>query len=145
MIICNCLSGREPSGAARRGSGLLTGVLRCRRCARMLRVCYKGPDGEVVRCACSKAHLDNKEARCVAFSGAIVDGAVAMQLLRVVRPAAMEAAIMATQQTGASTFGTRDPRPELPSNLTWLQPLQESLRAVTALVVLCEKVIHTHY
>jgi DNA invertase Pin-like site-specific DNA recombinase len=98
MIIGNRLSGCEPSGAARRGSGLLTGVLRCRRCARMLRVYYKGPDGEVVRYACPKAYLDNKEARCVAFSGATVDVAVAMQLLRVVQPAAIEAAIMATQQ-----------------------------------------------
>jgi hypothetical protein len=64
----------------------------------MLRVFYKGPDGEVVRYACPKAHLDNKEARCIAFSGATVDGAVAKQLLRVVQPAAIEAAIMATQK-----------------------------------------------
>jgi len=98
IIIGNRLSGCEPSGAARRGNGLLTGVLRCRRCARMLRVYYKGPDGKVVRYACPKADLDNKEARCVAFSGATVDTAVAMQLLRVVQPAAIEAAIMATQQ-----------------------------------------------
>jgi DNA invertase Pin-like site-specific DNA recombinase len=98
MIIGNRLSDCEPSGAARRGNGLLTGVLRCRRCARMLRVYYKGSTGEVVRYACPKANLDNKEARCIAFSGATVDGAVAMQLLRMVQPAAVEAAIMATQQ-----------------------------------------------
>jgi DNA invertase Pin-like site-specific DNA recombinase len=96
MIISNrdC----EPSGAARRGSGLLTGLLRCRRCARMLRVFYKGADGEVVRYACPRAYLDNKEARCAAFSGANVDAAVARQLLCVVQPAAIEAAIMATQR-----------------------------------------------
>jgi DNA invertase Pin-like site-specific DNA recombinase len=98
MITSNRLSDYDPSGAVRRGSGLLTGLLRCRRCARMLRVYYKGPDGLVVRYACPKAHLDNKEARCVAFSGANVDPAVARQLLTVVEPAAIEAAIMATQQ-----------------------------------------------
>ena len=98
MIISNRLSDCEPSGAARRGSGLLTGLLRCRRCARMLRVFYKGADGEVVRYACPRAYLDNKEARCVAFSGATVDAGVATQLLRVVQPAAIEAAMMATQQ-----------------------------------------------
>lgn len=98
MIIGNRLSDCEPSGAARRGSGLLTGLLRCRRCGRMLRVFYKGADGEVVRYACPRAYLDNKEARCVAFSGATVDPAVAHQLLGVVRPAAIEAAIMATQR-----------------------------------------------
>lgn len=98
MIISNRLCDCEPSGAARRGSGLLTGLLRCRRCARMLRVFYKGTDGEVVRYACPRAYLDNKEARCVAFSGATVDTAVARQLLCVVQPAAIEAAIMATQR-----------------------------------------------
>jgi DNA invertase Pin-like site-specific DNA recombinase len=98
MIISNRLSDCEPSGAARRGSGLLTGLLRCRRCARMLRVFYKGANGEVVRYACPRAYLDNKEARCVAFSGANVDPAVSAQLLCVVQPAAIEAAIMATQR-----------------------------------------------
>ena len=98
MIVGNRLSDCEPSGAARRGSGLLTGLLRCRRCGRMLRVFYKGADGEVVRYACPRAYLDNKEARCVAFSGGNVDAAVARQLLCVVQPAAIEAAMMATQQ-----------------------------------------------
>jgi DNA invertase Pin-like site-specific DNA recombinase len=98
MIVGNRLSDCEPSGAARRGNGLLTGLLRCRRCGRMLRVFYKGSDGEVVRYACPRAYLDNKEARCVAFSGGNVDAAVARQLLCVVQPAAIEAAIMATQQ-----------------------------------------------
>jgi DNA invertase Pin-like site-specific DNA recombinase len=98
MIYSNRLSNCEPSGAARRGSGLLAGLLRCRRCARMLRVYYKGPDGDVVRYACPRAQLDNKEARCVAFSGASIDAAVATQLLCVVQPAAIEAAIMATQE-----------------------------------------------
>jgi DNA invertase Pin-like site-specific DNA recombinase len=98
MIVGNRLSDCEPSGAVRRGSGLLTGLLRCRRCGRMLRVFYKGADGEVVRYACPRAYLDNKEARCVAFSGANVDAAVARRLLCVVQPAAIEAAIMATQR-----------------------------------------------
>lgn len=102
MIANNRLSEYEPSGAARRGSGLLTGLLRCRRCSRMLRVFYKGADGEIVRYACPRAHLDNKEARCVAFSGGNVDPAVAGQLLHVVQPAAIGAAIMATQQQAKS-------------------------------------------
>lgn len=101
-ITSNRLSDYEASGSVRSGFGLLTGVLRCRRCARMLRVYYKGPDGKVVRYACPKAHLDNKEARCVAFSGESVDNAVAAELLRVVQPAAIEAAMVATQQQSES-------------------------------------------
>lgn len=98
MIISNRLSSCEPSGAARRGSALLTGILRCRRCGRMLRVYYKGPDCSVVRYACPRAQLDNKEARCIAFNGGSIDAAVGQHLLSVVQPAAIEAAILATQQ-----------------------------------------------
>ena len=89
MIASNNLSDYEPSGAARRGSGLLTGLLRCRRCSRMLRVTYKGADGEIVRYACPGGREDSKEPRCVAFSGGNVDPAVARQLLLAVQPAAL--------------------------------------------------------
>src|SRR5208283_4198743 len=41
---------------------------------------------------------DNKEARCIAFNGRHIDAAVAIQLLSVVQPAAIEAAILATQE-----------------------------------------------
>jgi DNA invertase Pin-like site-specific DNA recombinase len=98
MIVGNRLSSGEPSGAARRGSAILIGVLRCRRCGRMLRVYYKGPNNDVTRYVCSRAHLDNKESRCVAFNGAQLDAAVSAHLLRVLQPAAIEAAIMASQQ-----------------------------------------------
>jgi DNA invertase Pin-like site-specific DNA recombinase len=98
MIIGNRLSCGEPSGVARRGSAILAGVLRCRRCGRMLRVYYKGPHNDVTRYACPRAHLDNKESRCVAFNGAQLDAAVSAHLLRVLEPVAIEAAIMASKQ-----------------------------------------------
>lgn len=98
MIRNNGFSGSKPSRTARQGIGLLGGVLRCRRCGRMLRVYYKGDKGRFVRYACSQAQLETKEARCISFSGATVDAAVARELLRVVEPAAMEAAVLASQQ-----------------------------------------------
>ena len=90
--------GSGEAGAARSGIGLLGGVLRCRRCGRILRVYYKGDQNQFVRYACSRAELDTKEARCIAFSGAPADAAVARELLRVVEPAAIEAAVLASQQ-----------------------------------------------
>ena len=90
--------GGGQAGAARSGIGLLGGVLRCRRCGRILRVYYKGDENQFVRYACSRAELDTKEARCIAFSGAPADAAVARELLRVVEPAAIEAAVLASQQ-----------------------------------------------
>ena len=90
--------GGGQAGAARSGIGLLGGVLRCRPCSRILRVYYKGDENQFVRYACSRAELDTKEARCIAFSGAPADAAVARELLRVVEPAAIEAAVLASQQ-----------------------------------------------
>lgn len=98
MIRSNRFVDGQPSGAARRGLGLLGGVLRCRRCGRMLRVYYKGDENNFVRYACSREELNTKEARCIAFSGATVHVAVSRELLRVVEPAAIEAAVLASQQ-----------------------------------------------
>lgn len=102
MISSNVLgSGAGSSGASRKGVALLTGMLRCRRCGRMLRVFYKGEKGEFVRYACTVPSMDTREARCIAFSGASVDAPVAAQVLRVVRPAGIAAAVSAHQQQTA--------------------------------------------
>jgi hypothetical protein len=98
MINHNRLGGEEPSGAVRRGSALLGRVLRCHRCSRMLRVQYKGPEGNVVRYACPSAQLDIQDDRCIHFAGTTVDAAVGRELLRVLEPAAVEAAVLASQQ-----------------------------------------------
>jgi hypothetical protein len=42
--------------------------------------------------------LDNGQPRCIAFGGTTVDEAIGQQLLRVVQPAAVEAAIMASEE-----------------------------------------------
>lgn len=98
MLATNRLAGVSSAGAARKGSALLTGALRCHRCGRMLRVYYKGSEGENVRYACSSGWLDNAQPRCISFSGASVDEAVASAIMRVVEPAAIEAAVSASEQ-----------------------------------------------
>src|SRR5262249_27605042 len=42
----------QTGGAAKRGSALLSGLLRCGRCGRPLFVAYSGPGGRVPRYAC---------------------------------------------------------------------------------------------
>lgn len=97
-IASNALGGAEPSSSVRRGAALLSSLLRCRRCARVLRTFYTGPSCEWVRYACARAALDTKEARCIAFGGAPVDTAVSLEILKVVQPAAVAAAVSAHQQ-----------------------------------------------
>ena len=89
---------RESRGAVRTGAALLAGLLRCRRCGRKLVVHYTGREGEVLRYNCCRSSLDNAEPRCINFGGALVDEAVGREVLRVLRPAAIEAALQGAQQ-----------------------------------------------
>ena len=90
--------GWEQTGAAQNGRALLAGLLRCHRCGRKLTVRYSGHPAAVLRYACHRGFLDNGQARCIAFGGTSVDEAIAQEVLRVVQPAAVEAAVLASQQ-----------------------------------------------
>ena len=82
-------------GAAKRGPALLPGLLRCRRCGRKLLVCYSGRNASVPRYTCCRGRLDAGDPKCIAVGGITVDETVAQEMLRVVQPAAVEAAISA--------------------------------------------------
>src|SRR6266550_2773548 len=90
--------GWEQSGAVQNGPALLAALLRCRRCGRKLSVRYSGNRGDMLRYACHRGWLDNGEARCIAFGGTLVDEAIAQEVLCVVQPAALEAAVLASEE-----------------------------------------------
>jgi len=90
--------GGEQTGAAKRGSALLAGILRCRRCGRKLMVRYTGNHHDVLRYVCYRGWLDNGEPPCIGFGGLPVDEAVAGEILRVVQPGAVEAAVRASEE-----------------------------------------------
>jgi DNA invertase Pin-like site-specific DNA recombinase len=97
MIADNHL-GDDGPGAAKRGAALLAGLLRCRRCGRKLTVRYTGRAHDVLRYCCHRGWLDNGEARCIAFGGVPVDDEIGVQVLRVLEPVAVEAAVKASQE-----------------------------------------------
>jgi len=88
----------DRSGAAKRGSALLAGLLRCRRCGRKLMVAYTGDGPFVLRYVCRRSALDNGEPPCIRFSGLGLDEAIRREILTVLEPAAIEAAVLATAQ-----------------------------------------------
>jgi DNA invertase Pin-like site-specific DNA recombinase len=90
--------GREQAGAPKEGPALLAGILRCRRCGRKLMVRYTGNQHDVLRYACYRAWLDNGEPPCIGFGGLPVDEAIAREIIRVVQPAAIEAAVIAAEE-----------------------------------------------
>jgi len=94
-MITDNLAGGDRGGAVKRGAALLAGLLRCRRCSRKLTVRYTGCNHDVLRYSCTRGWLDNGEPRCIAFGGVSVDGAIEAEVLRVLEPGAIEAALQA--------------------------------------------------
>src|SRR3954447_7699721 len=88
----------DRSGAAKRGMALLAGLLRCHRCGRKLMVAYTGNGPFVLRYACNRGRLDNGDRPCVSFAGLTLDETIATEVLRVVEPAAVEAAVLASKE-----------------------------------------------
>lgn len=98
QMIGDNVSGPGHSGAAKRGSSLLAGLMRCRRCGRKLTVHYTGNGHCFVRYACGRAWLDNAASLCISFGGTFVEQAISGEVLRVVQPGALEAAVLASQE-----------------------------------------------
>src|SRR5271157_2559642 len=90
-------SGMQPK-AGRGGRALLSGVLRCRRCGRMLYVSYSGRQGMVLRYRCQGDHQRSGDPRCLTFSGLRVERAVAEEVLRAIGGNAVEAAVEAAEK-----------------------------------------------
>jgi excisionase family DNA binding protein len=80
-------------GSVRRGDALLAGLLRCGHCGRRLHVSYSGTVGFCVRYYCRGAHLNHGTERCIAFGGVRVDAVVSAELLQVLAPLGLEAAL----------------------------------------------------
>jgi hypothetical protein len=96
-IISENIHGWQHVGAAHDGQALLAGLLRCRRCGHKLSVAYSGTRSNALRYLCQRGALDNGEPRCIGFGGVPIDAAISRELLRVVQPAAVEAAVMASE------------------------------------------------
>src|SRR5215470_7841497 len=80
-------------GAARQGELILAGLLRCGHCGRKMYVGY----GKSGRYYCQGAAVNHGTERCISFGGLKADEAVAREVLRVVKPLGIDAAIKALE------------------------------------------------
>jgi DNA invertase Pin-like site-specific DNA recombinase len=95
-------------GAPKHGDALLAGLIRCRRCGRKLTLRYSGAHHAIPRYSCSRGWMDNGEPRCIAFGGLRVDDAIESELLKLVAPGAVEAALQASATAGSRRDQVRD-------------------------------------
>jgi len=88
--------------SARGGRALLTGLMRCGRCGRMMRIFYSGAKGNAHRYQCRGDDARVGLGLCIGIGGVRVDRAVASQILEAVSDRAVEAAIFASDQVEQS-------------------------------------------
>jgi DNA invertase Pin-like site-specific DNA recombinase len=89
-------------GAAREGSALLQGRLRCGRCSRMMRTGYSGAKGNCPRYVCAQARtLYGAGAACQSLGGRRLEQRVLDEVFAVLEPAALAATAKALAEAQA--------------------------------------------
>jgi DNA invertase Pin-like site-specific DNA recombinase len=90
----------KPAGGAKSGRGgpaLLAGLLRCRRCGRMLLVTYGGHGVPQARYTCRMGNSMHGLDPCITFGASRPDDAIASEIVLAVQPHAVEAAVVAAR------------------------------------------------
>ena len=82
-------------GAVRKGEALLAGLLRCGHCGRRLLVSYNGTKGDVGRYNCDAIRSNPGADPCISFGALRVDEAVGAEIVRLLQPLGVEAAVHA--------------------------------------------------
>jgi excisionase family DNA binding protein len=97
------MKGAMVAGSVRNGGGILVGLLRCGHCGRKLKVHHNGLRG-VARYLCNDGSTNHGiRTKCIAFGNMRVDAAVSAEVLRVISPLAIGAALdMAAEREQAS-------------------------------------------
>ena len=99
--------GEAVRGSARRGKGLLAGVVRCGRCGKKMQVRYgggrSGRNSAVVyyQCMASQRERIGKQ-RCSIFGGVTVENAVVEAVLEALTPVRMEALVHARERLASA-------------------------------------------
>ncbi len=92
--------GAAVRGAVRRGELLLAGLLRCGHCGRKMYVGYGGKAG---RYHCQGALVNHGTGRCISFGSLRADDAVGTEVLRILKPLGIDAALKALQAQTSET------------------------------------------
>ncbi len=81
------------TGAARKGTALLAGLLRCTKCGQKLKVGYRGRDGRAPRYYCSAGNRARTTPECLSFGGVRAENALVDVVLEACGPLGVEASL----------------------------------------------------
>ena len=80
----------DGGGAARKGAALLSGLVRCGKCGRMMQVGYSGHGGDAPRYVCGRGTQLYGTPPCQSIGGVHLPRAVLGQLFQVLQPASLQ-------------------------------------------------------
>jgi len=86
-------SHQSSSGAARSGTALLAGLLRCARCGHKLHVGYRGGHGKAPRFWCMTGNREQGAPSCLTFAAWRVEKAIVEVVLEACQPLGVEASL----------------------------------------------------
>ena len=117
-------------GPVRKGEALLAGLLRCGHCGRRLLVSYNGTKGDVGRYNCDATRSNPGAAPCISFGALRVDEAVGAEIVRLLQPLGVEAAIQAITQCEHQS-GEKQRHSPLRTGPRTIMPLPLALSAIS--------------
>lgn len=108
-LIADNATGKNPMsrGALRRGTALLSGLLRCGHCGRKLHVAYSGADGNTGRYHCRGGFHNHGGDRCISFGGMRIDRDIGLEVIERLQPLGVEAAFAAMETRGREAEAKR--------------------------------------
>jgi len=92
------MKGAMVRGSVKRGAGLLAGLLRCGHCGRKMHVTYSGTKGRVIRYGCRGALINHGAGSCINIGALRLERVIGEELLRVLSPLGLEAALEAARR-----------------------------------------------
>jgi hypothetical protein len=108
MLVENAhMKRRAARKSGRGGRALLTGLVRCGRCGRMMRVFYGMRSGHAHRYQCRGDDAHVGSGLCIGIGGIRVDRAIVERILEAVAEPAVEAALLAAEQTAKAVDDVR--------------------------------------
>ena len=90
---------QSSTGAARSGSALLAGLLRCARCGHKLHVAYRGGGGKAPRYWCLTGNREQGAPSCLGFAAWRVEKAIVEVVLEACQPLGVEASLQVLEKS----------------------------------------------
>lgn len=91
-------SHQSSTGAARSGTALLAGLMRCARCGHKLNVAYRGGNGKAPRYWCMTGNREQGAPSCLSFAAWRVERAIVEVVLEACQPLGVEASLQVLEK-----------------------------------------------